>query len=100
MTNRKRMGALLLCIGLVLVLLVSSVYIVREAQHHHCTGLDCDVCQCIEATGRLLRGFSALALLLVLLRAVRALIARFRRCEGRVCLAKATPVALKIRLNN
>ncbi|MBR3333425.1 MAG: hypothetical protein IKG23_03975 [Clostridia bacterium] len=54
MTNAKRAGAMILCIGLVLVLAVSVVFIVHEADHD-CSGEDCPICQAIAVNIRLLR---------------------------------------------
>ena len=64
MTNRKRMGVLALCLGMVLVLFVSSAYIVHEAGHI-CFGEDCPVCQMIADSLCLFRamGLAAFALL-------------------------------------
>ena len=62
MMNRKRLSALLLCIGMILALFVSSAYIAYEAGHD-CCGEDCSVCQMIELNSDVLRliGLAVLA---------------------------------------
>ena len=54
MTNRKRIAALLICIGLVLALSVSAAFVAHEAGHHDCCGEECPVCRTIAASIRLL----------------------------------------------
>ena len=54
MTNRKRIAALLLCIGLIAALSVSAAFIAIEADHD-CCGEDCPVCRTIAVNIRLLR---------------------------------------------
>ena len=99
MTNRRRIGALLLCISMVFALSVSSAFIVHEAGHD-CSGHDCPVCQMIAVNVNLLR-FLGLAVLLLL--AVSVLLrGRFtHREQERFCLpASGTLVSWKIRLND
>lgn len=64
MRTSKRTGALLLCLGLVLVLSVSAAFIAHEADHD-CSGENCPVCLAIALNIRLLRmiGLAALVLL-------------------------------------
>ncbi|MBR3106847.1 MAG: hypothetical protein IKH30_06640 [Clostridia bacterium] len=64
MTNRKRMGVLALCLGMILVLFVSSAFIAHEAGHV-CFGEHCPVCQLIADSLTLFRvmGLAAFALL-------------------------------------
>ena len=61
MTGRKRFGALLLCIGLILVLSVSVAFIAHEADHD-CCGEDCPICQTIAVNISLLRTLGLLIL--------------------------------------
>ena len=54
MTDRKRVLALLLCVGLAAVLCVSTLHIALEADHD-CCGEDCPICEMIAVNVRLLR---------------------------------------------
>ena len=99
MTGRKRFGALLLCIGLILVLSVSVAFIAHEADHD-CCGEDCPICQTIAVNISLLRtlGLAVLAVLcLFVLLSVRS--ACFTR-ERNNCFFAGTLVSWKIRLND
>jgi len=99
MSKAKRLGTLLLCIGMVLVLLVSSAYIVREADHD-CIGEGCHTCETIERLAGFIRGIGmALLVLLVtiLLLALRP-ICRFPERES--LPTGSTLISWKIRLNN
>ena len=99
MCDRKRLTALLLCIGLLLTLAVSSAFIVLE-EGHACCGEACEICESIAKTVALLRGAAPFAFLLLfaacllpLLRAMCALKAARRPAFG-------TLVCWKIRLND
>ena len=99
MTGRKRFGALLLCVGLILVLSVSTAFIAHEADHD-CCGEDCPICRTIAINISLLRtlGLAVLAVLcLFFLLTVRS--ARFMR-EQNNCFFPGTLVSWKIRLND
>lgn len=50
MMNRKRIGVLLVCVGLVIALSASVFYIAHEA-HHDCCGEGCPVCGCCMGEG-------------------------------------------------
>ena len=99
MTDRKRAGALLLCIGLLLILSVSCVFIAQEADHD-CCGEDCPICRTIAINIGLLRtlGLAVLAALCFFFR----LSARPVRCrrERYARFLPGTPVSRKIRLND
>ncbi len=99
MPNRKRITALLLCIGLVFALAVSSTYIAREAGHD-CSGEDCPICQMIAVNVNLLRTIGLAVLILLALFAM--LRGRFAHWEQpQLCLpASGTLVSWKIRLND
>ena len=99
MTNRKRITALLLCIGLVFALAVSSAFIAHEAGHS-CSGEDCPICRMIAVNVNLLRTIGLAVLLLLALFAL--LLGRFaHRDRQRLCLpASGTLVSWKIRLND
>ena len=99
MTNAKRIGALALCIGLALVLAVSTAFVVHEADHV-CSGDDCPVCQTIAANIRLL---CSLGLALLVLMSLFFLPSGHSVHTGRNrygCCFFRTLVSLKIRLNN
>ena len=65
MCDRKRLTALLLCIGLLLALAVSSAFIVLE-EGHACCGEACEICESIAKTVALLRGAAPFAFILLL----------------------------------
>ena len=99
MTNRKRFAALLLCIGLVFALAVSSAFIAHEAGHS-CTGEDCLICQMIAVNVNLLRNIVlAVLLLLALFALLRGRFAHRDRQRPHLP-ASATLVSWKIRLND
>ena len=66
MSSRKRMGALLLCVGLALMLLVSSAYLVSVSGHHCRVGHCCEICHAMLHTEALLSAFVFFAVLLLL----------------------------------
>ncbi len=99
MTNRKRVAALLLCIGLVFALAVSSACIAHEAGHD-CTGEDCPICRIIATNEDVLR-MSGLAVLMLL--ALFALPDGSFACQEQQLLCRpvsGTLVSWKIRLND
>ncbi len=99
MTNGKRVGALLLCAGLILVLAVSTAFMIHEADHD-CTGEDCPVCRILAINIRLMRTLGLAAA--VLLPAFFLLFHASRRCaQGRSARRfSGSLVSLKIRLND
>lgn len=99
MQNKKRLFALILCLGMVLTWFVSSAYIVSYTDHD-CIGQDCDICDHITEALALLHGFMLLVLPIALIYASSAL-RRHLSFIGRDRLsARRTLVGLKIRLNN
>lgn len=99
MKNMKRLFALLMCVGLVLTLFVSSTYIVSNADHD-CIGHGCDVCEHIAEASALLNSFALLGVLVALLFMADLLRRRFSAAEE-ICLpAQETLVGWKVRLNN
>lgn len=99
MKNQKRLFALLMCIGLVLTMIVSSAYIVMNAEHD-CTGHDCDICEHMAEVRALLKGTSLLGLLASLFIMSAAVCQHIHACNE-VCLhAQMTLVGWKVRLNN
>ncbi len=99
MTNQKRIGALILCVGLALVLAVSTAFIVHEADHD-CSGEDCPVCRMIVVNIHLLYtlGLAVTAFLpLLILPPGRSSCCRRDRYN---CFFSGTPVSWKVRLND
>ena len=99
MTGRKRIGALLLCIGLALVLSVSAAFIAHEADHD-CTGEDCPVCLMLAVNIRLLRAIGLALLVLPALFSLTALRSAYGRQNSIVSFRPGTLVSWKIRLND
>ncbi len=99
MTNQKRIGALMLCIGMALVLAVSAAFIIHEADHD-CSGEDCPVCRMIAVNINLLRtlGLAVIAFLslffLLYGSSVHSWSSRY------ACFFSGTPVSWKVRLND
>ena len=101
MTHRRHAIVMMLCAVMLLFLFVSSAYIAHEAAHpHDCTGEHCPVCQFIAQLEQLRRSFGAALVALAAL--CLAPIARrsMRALTPADVPAFATPVGLKIRLNN
>ena len=98
MNARKRGNALLLCIGLVLVLLVSSAFLIQEADHD-CCGEDCPICRTIAMTGMLMRALFVIASAWLLF-SVPAVLSARRASAGARSDTSDTPVSRKIRMND
>ena len=99
MSNRKRILALVLCVGMLFVLFASSAYIAHEADHD-CTGEHCEICENIAQMEALLQSFALLGVVLLLLFTLLSFLRTFRVEEAlRACLAP-TLVGWKVRLNN
>ncbi len=99
MTSQKRIGALILCIGMALVLAVSAAFIIHEADHD-CSGEDCPVCRMIAVNINLLRtlGLAVIAFLsLFFLISGRSV---YNRRSRYACFFSGTPVSWKVRLND
>ena len=98
MACRKRTGALLLCVGMILILFVSSAVIAHGAGHE-CSGEDCPVCRMISAGLNLLRVFGLAVLLPAFAFPVREAFSR-REQHVPVLPFPETPVRRKVRLND
>ena len=99
MMNAKRTGALMLCIALALVLAVSTVYIVHEADHD-CSGEDCPICRMIAVNIKLLSSLGlAVIALLVLFFQLSGQAVRSRR-DQHTRFFSGTLVSWKIRLDD
>ncbi len=99
MRDRKRLLALLLCVGLLAMLAVSSAYIVLEAGHV-CCGKACGICDSVAKTEALLRGMACFALPLLFAAALLPVLKA--RCALKAARQPAldTLVCWKVRLNN
>ena len=99
MRDRKRLLALLLCVGLVTVLAVSSAFIVLEAGHV-CCGSACKTCESVAKTEALLRGMACFALPLLFAAALLPVLKAFCALNAVRQPALDTLVCWKVRLNN
>ncbi len=66
MSSRKRTFALLLCIGMALILAVSSAYLVSVAGHHCHDRRSCETCHAMLRTEALLSAFVFFAVVLLM----------------------------------
>ena len=98
MTGRKQVRALLLCAGFILVLAVSSAFLIHEADHD-CCGEDCPICRTIAMTGMLMRVLFVIASAWLLFSLPAVLSARRASAGARFILSE-TPVSRKIRMND
>ena len=99
MANRRRVSALILCVGLVLILAVSTVFIAHEADHD-CCGEDCPICRMIALTTALMRILCLIAATGLLWSVLSAASSAFRHPVS-VCLRREdTPVSRKTRIND
>lgn len=99
MPHRGRAFALMMCLFIALFLVVSSVFIIYEADHT-CTAEDCEICARITAAAFILRGFSLAG---IILPALLAALTAARKCHApsqSLARPAPSPVAWKIRLNN
>ena len=99
MRDHKRLMALLLCLGLLLVLAVSSAFIVLEAGHV-CCGKACEICESVAKTEALLRGMAGFALLCLFAAALPAALRAYTALKAALRSAPGTLVCWKVRLNN
>lgn len=97
--NSRRRFALIMCLGMALVLIVSSAFLIHEADHE-CIGEGCEVCAHIAAAASLLRSLALLgAVLLVFFSALLA-IRRYAAHLGYCAYRTPTLVGWKVRLND
>ncbi len=99
MKKFRRLIAGLVCVGLVLLLFVSSAYIVCEA-HHECAGEACAVCEQILQVKALIQRFALAAAILLLM--IAALLVKESAPARREWTGASgrTLVSWKVRLNN
>ena len=99
MRNTKRIGALILFIGLSLIMSVSLAFIAFEAEHD-CCGEDCPICRTIAVNIHLIRTLGLALLMLaavLLLRRGQAIRCRYERY---IRLFSGTLVSWKVRLDD
>ena len=100
MSNRKRILTMIVSLAMVLILFVSSAYIVREAGHE-CAHEHCEICETIARVEALLHFFAFLAVVLCALAVSLLIIRLVLRFTDALCLpARPTLVSWKIRLDN
>ena len=99
MNARKRGYALLLCVGLILALFVSSAFLIHEADHD-CSGEDCPICRTIALTTALMRTICLAAAMWLFGSVLTAVLSACHIPES-VCLhTEGTPVSRKTRIND
>jgi hypothetical protein len=100
MSSRKRAFALLLCVGMALMLLVSSAYLVSVSGHHchdsHC----CEICHVMLRTEALLSAFVFFAVVLALKISGKTAEPETTVERLRVFALPLTLVGRKVQLNN
>lgn len=99
MKNHRRLLAGLLCVGLVLLLFVSSAYIVCEARHA-CTGEACAICQQVLQARALIQRFALVSAVLLLLFAAPHKEKALSAPRETQAACWRTLVGWKVRLNN
>ncbi len=103
MTNRTRAKKILtsaLCLGLLLVFLLSS-WVITTHDHHHCDHDHCGACSLLRTAHELLRQLAAMGLGAAALFAAAILLARgVTGLFDAAFFEKTSPVLLKVRLNN
>ncbi len=99
MRDHKRLLALLLCLGLLSVLAVSSAFIVLEAGHV-CSGEACEICESVTETKALLRGMACFAFLSLFAVRLLPVLNAYTALKAARRPALSTLVCWKVRLNN
>ena len=100
MRDQKRLFAWLLCIGLVLVLSVSSAYIVLEAGHPCCGRASCEICETVAKTEAVLHSILLCALILLPVFGAISIPRSFSALAGTRLNALPSLVRWKVRLND
>lgn len=98
MTKKRRITAMAMCLGLLLVMFFSTIYIIREADHN-CTGEKCPICheiqicqQILNTVGTAVLGAAVFSFTLVFLTALTSV----HRRES----AAVTLISLKVKLSD
>ena len=98
MKEKHRFAAVLMCVILTAVILLSSFYIVEEA-HHDCTGQNCPICHEIQLCIQMLNTACGAVVI-----AAVTLLTAFKTSLMRACMGlndrRATLVSLKVKLSD
>ena len=97
-TRAKRIAAGVMVLTLLLILALSMLFLIAEADHD-CAGADCPICACLRACVHVLRRFGASAIL-PLAATVPVILFLFAVTAGAAVFAQETPVSNGIRLND
>lgn len=97
--NSRRRFALIMCLGMALVLIVSSAFLIHEADHE-CIGEGCEVCAHIAAAAGLLRSFVLLGAALLVLFSAWLAMHRYAAYFRNGVYRTPTLIGWKVRLNN
>ena len=95
----RRIPALLVCAGLILALLASSLFIIVEADHD-CPGEDCGVCGHMAEVQALLRGMAHLGIAVLTVAAFLHLARPLLHIGAAADHCSPSLVCLKVRLDN
>ena len=95
----RRISALLVCAGLILALLASSLFIFVEADHD-CPGEDCGVCEHMAEVQALLRGMAHLGIAVLTVAAFLRLARPLLHIGASADHCPPSLVCLKVRLDN
>ena len=99
MKQQKRFIAWIMCIGMILVLFVSSAYIAHETVHD-CVGEHCEICENIAQMEALLQSFVLLGVVMTLLFTLLTFLRVLRAEEEMRASLSPTLVGWKVRLNH
>ena len=97
--NTEKILAGILAFIMLVSFMMSSLFMSLETNHHiHCEDDDCSVCICLHQCENYIHGFSGItALSIAVIPALIVLVAKlFTVCD----FSFATPVSMKVRLNN
>ena len=95
----RRIFALLVCAGLILALLASSLFIIVEADHD-CPGEGCGVCEHMVEVRALLRGMAHLGIAVLTVAAFLRLACPLLHIGASADHCPPSLVCLKVRLDN
>lgn len=96
--NKKRISFILVCTAFVVILFLFSLFIAVESGHA-CEGAHCPVCACVEKAEQVIRQFGS-----CMIAAGSVFIVLYKAYRTDFCkiyyFFHATPVFLKVRMNN
>ena len=96
--KKPKHAALILALMLLFVMLISALFIARNA-HHDCKGEGCSVCAIIAVCENMLKNISSAAAAAAVLTAAVFVIIKTLETASVFCPA-ATPVSLKVKLSD